>query len=104
MNTWSIIFIASGILYIIHSIYFKNDVTLYISPSTQYYIQNTKYIKIQLIVGILNSIILIVSGLLIRVFTVKYVFLMIFPLIFSINNFLLFTISKKRGYIKKYSE
>lgn len=100
MNTLSNGLIIFGMGYLVYSLIFRNDITIYVASKTKYTIHDKRYVKIQLAVAIINSMLIIVSGLIIRMQQMCSPNILIIPLIFNLVNLGLFLISKKKGLIK----
>jgi hypothetical protein len=104
-NWESILYLLTGVSYLIYSILCKDRVTYF---SRQYsknkksdvkFINLQAFLRLQLNFSIANSIYLIIYGILINILNLNSVFVIVGPLPVHLLNFWLIIQSKNKGYI-----
>lgn len=100
MEWLGIILIAFGIFYLIYSIIFSNKATIYFKSLKIIKEKEKEYLKLQLNFSILNAFIIIVIGIVVVIYNLNIAYVIISPLILHFVNFMVKTISKRKGYIE----
>lgn len=88
-----------GIIYLIYSILCRNRVTLYNRSDKIVIIKSIEFLKLQLYFSIVNSLFLIIYGIVLTIYNVNHIYFLLAPLIFHFINYLLRIVSKKKKYI-----
>lgn len=100
LNWLGIFLIAFGIFYLIYSIKFRNKPTLYFRDIKMVKGKEVKFLRIQLYFSILNSFIFIVIGIIAAKNDLDSFYVVITPLFLHLINFVIKTISRRKGYIE----
>jgi hypothetical protein len=88
-----------GIYYLIYCVSCKNRVTFRNRSYKDNIIKLPEYLKLQLMFSIINSLYLILFGVVLLIYNVNNIFFVLSPLIFDFINYLLKVVSKRKGYI-----
>ncbi|TCW42633.1 hypothetical protein EDC21_101253 [Thermohydrogenium kirishiense] len=99
MNWLGIVLVIAGVIYFMYSILNKDKVTYYTRKAKIKLLKSDEFLKLQLKFSILNSIYLIIFGILIMVLNLNSIFIVASGVIFYFINFLLFLEAKKKGYV-----
>ncbi|PHO07620.1 hypothetical protein BFT35_04960 [Thermoanaerobacterium thermosaccharolyticum] len=99
MNWMGIVIVIAGVVYLIYSFLSKDKLTYYSRRIKMTLIKSNEFLKLQLKFSILNSIYLIIFGILIVVFNLNTVFIVVAAVLFHFINFLLILEAKKKGYV-----
>lgn len=103
MNWLGILPVLIGVSYLIYSILYRDKVTYYnkkFSKKTEMtIIKPSAFFRLQLKFAILNSIYLIIIGIVITIFNIHNVFIILGFTVFYLINFVLMVKSKMKGYI-----
>jgi len=103
MNWFGISLVLIGVIYLIYSVLFRNKVNYYnrrfSRRNKMTIIKSSEFLRLQLNFSILNSILYIVSGVLIIIFNLDNLFIIVVAILFSLINFLLVVKSKMKGYV-----
>lgn len=100
MNWLGIFLIAIGISYLIYSIMFRNKTTIYFKSMKIIKEKENEYLKLQLDFSILNALIFIVIGIIVIIYNLNNAYVIASPLILHFVNFIMKTISKRKGYVE----
>jgi hypothetical protein len=103
MNWISISPVVIGVIYLIYSILRRDKINYY---SRRYcrrikmsIIKPSEFFRLQLKFSILNSIYLIIIGIIITIFNIPIMFIIVGLMTFHFINFLTIAEGKKKGYI-----
>ena len=103
MNWIGLALVLMGVVYLIYSVLRRDKVTYYIRKYTRLneitLIKSSEFFRLQLKFSILNSIYLIISGILIIIFNFSSIFIILGLTVFHLINFLIIVEGKKKGYI-----
>lgn len=88
-----------GVIYMIYSVLFRNKVTLYNFNDRMKIIDRERFLKLQLRFAIINSMLLVVSGLIIAIYNLDMVYGLISIMVFHIINWIFKIVAKGKGYI-----
>ena len=93
-----------GVIYLSYSLLCRNKVTFYNQSSRMIILNQEKFLQLQLYFSIINSIFLIIIGLVLTIFNLGIVYTFASIGIFHIINVLLRIVAKNKSYIqfKKY--
>lgn len=83
----------------IYSVLFRNKVTLYNFNDRMKIIDRERFLKLQLRFAIINSMLLVVSGLIIAIYNLDMVYGLISIMVFHIINWIFKIVAKGKGYI-----
>lgn len=100
MNGVGIVLVLFGTGYLLYSIICRKKVTLYFNRVKILPGKEKEFLKLQLIVSVINSIWMMALGLVVIKYDFKNSILFIFPVFFSFVNLLLKIFSRKKGYIE----
>jgi len=103
MNWIGLALVLMGVVYLIYSVLCRDKVTYYIRKYTRIneitLIKPSKFFRLQLKFLILNSVYLIISGILIIIFNFSSIFIILGLTVFHLINFLIIVEGKKKEYI-----
>ena len=103
MKWFGIMYSVMGLVYLIYSVLCRGKVNYYnrkyIRKIEMTIIKSSEFLSLQLKFSILNSIYLIMYGILIIIFNLNNVFIIAGSLPFLLLNFLLIVESKGKGYV-----
>ncbi|WP_315108019.1 hypothetical protein [Clostridium intestinale] len=99
MNIPGLLVVATGIIFMIYSVIYKNKISINISDKLVL-IDREKFLNLQLYFSIFNSVCMIVFGILIIKYNLHNIYVLIYGFIFIFINYMLIPISIKKEYIK----
>lgn len=103
MNLFFVAYVLIGIFNIIYSVLCRDKVTYYSKSYTRrskmVLIKSSEFLTLQLKFSMINSIYLILYGVVITIFNLNNAFVLAGILPFHLINLLLILVSKKKGYI-----
>jgi len=100
MNKLGLGIIIIGIIYLLYSILFKNKVNIYNKKSYYVVLDKHKFLKLQLYISIINSVCAILFGLVAYIYNLSNSYILLYPLVFHLINYVTILIGKRRQYIK----
>lgn len=98
MNTVGLVLVVAGVFFLIYSIKCKNKVNIYSRNSNLIIVNKHKFLKLQLWFSILNSLGIIIFGLIVIIYNFTSTYIILSPVLFTLIN----SIVKPIGRIKKY--
>lgn len=99
MRPWGLVIVIMGIIYLIYSVLFRKQVTLYNKNDKMIINNMDSYLKLQLFFSILSFLYFIIIGMITTLTNINISYVVLSALIFHLINYLFKIISKKRGYI-----
>lgn len=99
MRIIGLFIIILGIIYLIYSILFRNQVTIYNKDNKMVIHDMDGYLRLQLYFSIIGFLYFVITGVLTAVSNIGITYVVLSLLIFHSINYLLKIISKKKGYI-----
>lgn len=99
LNIVGMVIIATAFIFLIYSIIRKNIVRVKYT-NTFIIINEPKFLKLQLYGSILNSVYMIIFGLIIVVFKIPSIYIILYPLLFHLIDYLIIPVGKTKQYIK----
>ena len=99
MRLMGLIVIVIGIIYLIYSILFRNEVTLYHKNNKMIMINRKGYLKLQLYFSMIAWLYFVITGLVIIVTHINMSYIILSVFIFHFINYFLKITSEKLGYI-----
>ena len=100
MGEYNIVICILGIIYGVYSIIFRNKVTFYYTSYGVVLLNKEAFLKLQLYFSIINSIFLIISGLIITILNLNMNFVWPTVIIFGLINSLFRVVAKRKKYIQ----
>lgn len=100
MNWLGLFLIDIGMAYLIYSIMFRNQATIYFRSIKIIKEKEREYLKLQLYFSILNAFIFVVFGIVVAIYNLDNIYVMASPLILHLVNYIMKTISKRKGYVE----
>lgn len=100
MNWGGLVIVAFGVIYLCYSILSRNKVTIYNRKENMIIIKKEEFLKLQLYFSIINSLYLIIIGLIAVLSNINAMRILTLMLLFHLVNYLLKVISKRKGFIK----
>lgn len=100
MNKAGFVLIGVGLIFFIYAFICKNDVSIY-NRSDRFVIINEKnFYKLQFYISLLNSIGLMIFGIMTIIYDISNIFVVFSPCVFHIINSTLFIVSRRKNYIE----
>ena len=99
MRPWGLIIVILGILYLIYSILFRKQVTIYNKNDKMIINNMDSYLKLQLFFSVITSLYIIITGIITIITNVNISYVVLSVIFFHLINCLFKIISKKRGDI-----
>lgn len=100
MYALGIFYTIFGLCYLIYSIILKNSITWYFKVRN-IIVLDQRFFKLQLIGAIINSPIFVALGLSMVIYKINNPFIYFVIVVFGFVNWLIYSISLKREYIRK---
>jgi len=100
LGKFNILICIFGVIYLVYSFLNKNKVTMYNRNSKMVVLNEEGFYKLQLYFSIVNSILMIILGLIITMLNLGLSYIMVTLLLFHIINNLLRAVAKSKKYIK----
>ncbi|NFC04841.1 hypothetical protein EXN00_05970 [Clostridium botulinum] len=99
MNIPGLILIVIGIIFLIHSVIYKNKIG--INRSNKFIIVNKqKLLNLQLYCSILNSACMVIWGVVVIRYNLPNIYVAAYGLIFTFINYIVIPIARGKNYIK----
>ena len=99
MNIPGLSLIAIGIIFLIYSVIYKNEIM--INKSDKLIIVNKqKLLTLQLYCSIFNSVCMIIWGIIIIIYNLPSIYVVAYGLIFTFINYIIIPIGRIKQYIK----
>lgn len=100
MNLLGLVIIATGLVFLIYSVIWRNKVNIY-NRDDKYVITNMQqFLILQLWISVINSVILIILGFTIITGSLPNIYGVASPLLFHLINYITIIIGRKKQYIK----
>lgn len=100
MNSLGLVIIATGLIFLIYSVIWRNKVNIY-NGSDKYVVTNMQqFLILQLWISVLNSVFLIVLGFIVIIGNLLNIYVVTSPLLFHFINYITIIIGRKKQYIK----
>lgn len=96
----SIFIILSGVFYLGYAIRSRDSKSYYFHSVVINEDKETEYLNIQLYVSILNGVLLIIAGLIEFQYDLPSFYIVGFPLLIHLNNFIAKMIAFRKGYLE----
>lgn len=101
MKTGALLMAAFGVVYIIYSLVDRKNISPWVVSSEKYDIQNEKYIPLQLVLVVLNTLVIFAGAIILYRNIKGLVIVIICPILFVVLNLIVFMVSRKVGFLKK---
>lgn len=88
-----------GLIYLVYSFLSKDKVTFYNRNDRMVVLNEERFLKLQLYFSIVNSMLMIILGLIITMFNLGFTYAIASVLLFYTINYLLRTVAKSKKYI-----
>ncbi|MHB9942532.1 hypothetical protein CF065_13095 [Clostridium sporogenes] len=99
MNIPGLLLIAIGIIFLIYSVIYKNKIS--INRSNKFIIvDKQKLLSLQLYCSILNSVCMVIWGVVVIRYNLPNIYVAAYGLIFTFINYIVIPIARGKNYIK----
>ncbi|GAB6109958.1 hypothetical protein JCM19376_39140 [Fusibacter bizertensis] len=95
------ILVVFGFLYGLYSYYCKHRINIYLKFSIEKILNEKEYFKIQFLISILNSLFLVLAGLLIQLLHLGSIYIFATIMIFHTNHSVILFVSYNKKYIER---
>jgi hypothetical protein len=89
-----------GVAYLVYSFLFRKTVTVYHKSYNVVILNKEKYLKVQLNFSIVNSVLMIIIGIIAAILNLSYTYAFLSVILFHIINHLSRLVAKRKGYIQ----
>ncbi|WP_291574685.1 hypothetical protein [Clostridium sp. UBA4548] len=99
MGKYNIFICIFGVVYLVYAFLFRNRITIYSKRSGMIVLNNEKYFKLQLYFSILNSLWIIIVGIIATRENLVTPNILLLPILFHLINWLSTLVARRKGYI-----
>lgn len=99
MGEYNIFISIFGVMYLVYAIVFRNKVTIYNRRNNMVVLNKEKYFKLQLYFSIVNSLWMIIVGIIIARENLITPNIFLIPILFHIINWVASLVARRKGYI-----
>ncbi|WAG63413.1 hypothetical protein LL037_13010 [Clostridium estertheticum] len=99
MGKFNVVICILGVIYLVYSFLSRNKVTIYNISCKMVVLNEEKFLNLQLYFSIVNSILMIIIGLIIALVNLGLTYIIASVLLFHTINYLLRSVAKSKKYI-----
>jgi hypothetical protein len=100
LGKFNIVISAFGVIYLVYSFLFRNTVTIYHRSERLVVLNKEKYLKLQFCFSAVNSILMIIIGVIATMLNLGSSYVLSSVLLFHIVNYLLRIVAARKKYIQ----
>jgi hypothetical protein len=100
LGKYNIAICIFGVIYLVYSFLRKDKVTIYNRNDRMLVLNEEKFLKLQLYFSIVNSILMVILGLMITMVNLELTYILGSVLLFHTINYLLRAVAKSKEYIQ----
>jgi hypothetical protein len=100
LGKYNILICILGLVYLIYSFLFRNNVTVYNKTKVKVLLNKEKYLKLQFYFALINSIVMIIIGVITTMLNVITSAIVLVPMLFHLINYVFIFSVRKKGYIQ----
>lgn len=100
MNLIGLVLIVTGVIFLSHSIIFKNKINYNNISDNLIIVNKGKFLKLQLCISILNSLCILIFGLIVTIYNLRSPYIILTPILFTNKFYLVRLIGRIKQYIK----